>query len=44
MVSISNKKITQRMVLGQKYAENELSYLSRIIGGYTEKDDKGNDR
>jgi hypothetical protein len=32
------------MVLSQKDAEVEISYLSRIMGGYTEKDKKGHDR
>lgn len=44
IVSITNKKIPQRMVLIQKDAESELSYLSHILGGYTEKDKKGVDR
>ena len=44
MVTITNNKITQRMVLSQKDAELELGYLSSIMGGYTEKDQKGHDR
>jgi hypothetical protein len=44
IVTITNKKITQRMVLSQKDAEAEISYLSHIMGGYREKDNKGHDR
>nr|YP_010710810.1 hypothetical protein P2Z26_mgp06 [Gonatophragmium mori]WCZ71174.1 hypothetical protein [Gonatophragmium mori] len=43
LVSVSKKKIIQRFVLGQKYAETEFIYLSFLLNGYTEKL-KGNDR
>jgi len=43
MVSVSKTKIVQRFVLGQKEAELEFIYLSKLINGYTEKL-KGNDR
>ena len=43
MVSVSKTKIIQRFVLGQKDAELEFVFLSKLINGYTEKL-KGNDR
>ena len=41
MVTITNNKITQRMVLSQKDAELELGYLSSIMGGLYRKGSEG---
>lgn len=43
LVSVSKKKIIQRVVIGQKNAEIEFNYLAKILNGYTEKL-KGHDR
>ena len=43
MVSVCKTKIIQKFVLGQKDAELEFVFLSKLINGYTEKL-KGNDR
>lgn len=37
LVSFRKTKILQRFVLGQKDAELEFLYLSKLIGGYTQK-------
>lgn len=37
LVSVCKTKIIQRFVLGQKDAELEFLYLSKLIGGYTQK-------
>lgn len=37
IVTFSKTKITQRFVLGQKDAELEFLYISKLINGYTEK-------
>lgn len=43
MVSVSKKKIVQRIVISQKDAELEIKHLSNMLNGYTEKW-KGHDR
>lgn len=43
LVSVCKTKIVQRFVLGQKDAELEFLYLSKLVKGYTEKL-KGHDR